>query len=85
MAPCTTRLLQWLGLLAAAATAVFPHPYFPGVTDTGIVMRYDTPPCPGACDSMGARDTWLFLDAADAAAPFKMFYDGSGPGGWLAP
>jgi len=40
--------------------------------------------CPGDCDSLGARDTWLFFDAADARAPFTMFYDGSGPGGWLA-
>jgi hypothetical protein len=63
-------------------------PYFAGVRDTGIVMPFGGAPggarCPGDCDALGARDTWLFLDANDTAAPFKFFYDGSGPGGWLA-
>ena len=75
-------------LLAIATFVSASPPYFPGVRDTGIVMPYagapGGAPCPGSCDIFGARDTWLFLDAADAAAPFKMFYDGSGPGGWLA-
>ncbi len=48
----------------------------------GIVMRPGG--CPKDCDNLGARDTWLFYDRFSTSAPFRMFYDGSGPEGWLA-
>lgn len=70
--------------LAAVVGSSPSLPYFPGVTDTGIVMAFENPPCPGTCDSMGARDTWLLFDPNDQDAPYKFYYDGSGPGGWLS-
>jgi hypothetical protein len=82
-------------LLAAAAaafsTAALPPPprsFLPGVHDVGFVMRFGGAaggaPCPGDCDALGARDVWVWHDPQDAAWPFKMTYDGSGPLGWLA-
>ena len=41
-------------------------------------------PCPGDCDTYGARDTWLFYDSSDTATPLHMYYDASGKAGWLA-
>ena len=74
-----------------AALAALPGPprsYLPGVHDVGFVLPFGgapgAAPCPGDCDILGARDVWVWHDPQDAAWPFKMTYDGSGPLGWLA-
>lgn len=46
--------------------------------DQGIVMRHSDGP--GLCDTLGARDVWVFKDAGT----YYMHYDGAGPKGWLA-
>lgn len=68
--------------VSAAVSAASNMPYFPGVTDVGIVMPFGG--APGGVDDLGARDTWLFLDLQDPQWPYKMYYDGSGPDAWLA-
>jgi hypothetical protein len=84
-----------VALAAAAAATTLPTaaamvdastlPFFPGVHDKGIVLQSGpSSPCPGDCDVLGARDTWVFHDPTDSQYPFKMYYDGSGPQGWLA-
>jgi hypothetical protein len=85
MARLNTLLVLAVALLAADAAALPPDPnlpFFPGVTDMGIVLPYGG--CPGHCDDLGARDTFAWLDPFDAQWPYKMTYDGSGPEGWLA-
>lgn len=63
-------------------------PYFPGVTDMGIILANSGLPnsqaCPGNCDIYGARDTFVWYDPTDNEYPYKMTYDGSGPTAWLA-
>jgi hypothetical protein len=81
-------LLLLAGGLATSAVAPLPPdpslPFFPGVHDTGIIIPFGDGKCPGDCDYLGARDTWVWHDPTDSAWPYKMTYDGSGPGGWLA-
>jgi len=47
--------------------------------DQGIVLRHGDDG-PGRCDSLGARDLWLFKDADT----YYLHYDGAGSKGWLA-
>jgi hypothetical protein len=66
-----------------------PTHFFPNVHDVGFVMEFGNggllpQPCPGNCDYLGARDTWLWFDPEDKEWPYKFTYDGSGPEGWLA-
>ena len=75
--------------VAAAASLPGPPPaFFPGVHDAGFIIPFGGAAggarCPGDCDALGARDVWLWHDPQDAAWPFKLTYDGSGPEGWLA-
>lgn len=46
--------------------------------DHGIVFRHGNGP--GGCDSLGARDIWVWEDAGK----YYMHYDGAGAAGWLA-
>lgn len=46
--------------------------------DQGVVFRHGAGP--GQCDSLGARDIWVF----ENEGTFYMHYDGAGPKGWLA-
>jgi predicted GH43/DUF377 family glycosyl hydrolase len=45
--------------------------------DAGVVFRHGTGP--GGCDSMGARDVWVF----ESGGTYYMHYDGAGKKGWL--
>lgn len=46
-------------------------------TDRGIVLRHGDGP--DQCDSLGARDVWVF----EANGTYYMHYDAAGPVGWL--
>jgi hypothetical protein len=46
--------------------------------DAGIVFRHGSGP--GGCDSLGARDIWVWRDGGT----YYMHYDGAGARGWLA-
>jgi predicted GH43/DUF377 family glycosyl hydrolase len=46
--------------------------------DHGMVYRHGKGP--GGCDSLGARDIWVWEDAGS----YYMHYDGAGAAGWLA-
>lgn len=46
-------------------------------TDQGVVFRHGTGP--NRCDSLGARDVWVF----ESRGTYYMHYDGAGPQGWL--
>ncbi len=46
-------------------------------TDHGVVLRYGDGP--GKCDTLGARDVWVFEDRRT----YYMHYDAAGPKGWL--
>jgi hypothetical protein len=60
-------------------------PYFPGVEDDSVIIPFgDAQPCPGDCDKYGARDVYAIFDPFDFEAPFKVYYDGSGPDAWLS-
>ena len=85
------RLLTAAAAAALASARFWPPPppaFLPGVHDVGFVMPFGGAPggapCPGDCDALGARDTWVWHDPQDAQWPYKMTYDGSGPLGWLA-
>ncbi len=80
-----------LGKASQAGTAVVPmetptlYPdgrpsarYRLAAADQGIVFRHGDGP--NQCDQLGARDVWVWRDAAT----YYMHYDGAGPRGWLA-
>jgi predicted GH43/DUF377 family glycosyl hydrolase len=46
--------------------------------DQGVVYKHGNGP--NRCDYLAARDVWVYEDTGT----FYMFYDGSGPKGWLA-
>jgi predicted GH43/DUF377 family glycosyl hydrolase len=46
--------------------------------DHGVVYRHGAGP--GQCDSLGARDIWVY----ENEGTYYMHYDGAGPQGWLA-
>ena len=46
--------------------------------DYGIVLRHGNGPL--ACDSLGARDVWVW----ENRGKYYIHYDGAGPGGWLS-
>lgn len=74
-------------ITSLSLSATLPLHFFPGVHDVGFVLEFgnvSNQPCPGDCDQLGARDTWLWYDPQDAQWPYKFTYDGSGPQGWLA-
>jgi len=82
------KTLLFLNLtLAAIATSAEVKSYPDGrpaanrrmdAVDQGIVLRHGDGP--GRCDSLGARDLWLFKDADT----YYLHYDGAGSKGWLA-
>jgi predicted GH43/DUF377 family glycosyl hydrolase len=73
-------------LAAATGGATEAPPYRDGrpaatlrmeAKDHGIVLRHGDGP--GQCDSLGARDAWVF----EADGAYYMHYDAAGPTGWL--
>jgi hypothetical protein len=76
--------LSFLSACASASIVAASLPWFGGVTDLGIIIPFGDGKCPGGCDELGARDTWVWYDATDPVWPYKMTYDGSGPQGWLS-
>ncbi|HTY35604.1 MAG TPA: hypothetical protein VMH23_00745 [Bacteroidota bacterium] len=52
--------------------------YMLKATDQGIVYRHGNGPA--GCDSLGARDIWVWI----YKGTYYMHYDGAGPTGWLA-
>jgi predicted GH43/DUF377 family glycosyl hydrolase len=70
-------------ILPLLATTVYPDRrpaahYLLQAKDDGIVFRHGDGP--GGCDSLGARDVWVW----EHAGTYCMHYDGAGSIGWLA-